>query len=51
MCGGGSSKETIVSRTSRMSYFGLFLITVIGAWVFRDRASPALCSAASDIFW
>lgn len=51
MCGGNSSKETIVSRSSRLTYFGLFLITVIGAWVFRDQQTPELCAATNDIFW
>ncbi len=48
---GASSKEKVVSHTSRIIYFGLFLVTVIGAWVFRDYQSPEFCAATNDIFW
>ena len=48
---GASSKEKMVSHTSRITYFGLFLVTVICAWVFRDYQSPEFCTATNDIFW
>jgi hypothetical protein len=48
---GASSKEKVVSHTSRIIYFGLFLVTVIGAWVFRDYQSPEFCAATNDVFW
>jgi hypothetical protein len=41
----------MVSHTSRITYFGLFLVTVICAWVFRDYQSPEFCTATNDIFW
>jgi hypothetical protein len=40
----------MVSHTSRITYFGLFLVTVICAWVFRDYQSPEFCTATNDIF-
>lgn len=50
MCG-DSSRQGVIKNTSRMTYFFLFIITVIGAWVFRYRETPELCSVADDIFW
>lgn len=50
MCGGDSSPQSVIKNTSRMTYFFLFIITVVGAWVFRYTETPELC-ATSDIFW
>jgi len=50
MCG-DDSRQGVIKNTSRMTYFFLFIITVIGAWVFRYQETPELCNVADDIFW
>ncbi|KAJ1487589.1 serine incorporator-domain-containing protein [Baffinella frigidus] len=38
MCGSTPSSEQVASRSARLSYFGLTLISVITAWAHQDRA-------------
>eukprot|EP00960_Hanusia_phi_P027701 746964-Hanusia_phi.AAC.1 len=50
LCSGNDSpkQETVVSRTSRLTYFFLFLVVVLATWIFRDNAPDTF--TGNDIF-
>jgi len=50
LCSGNDSpkQETVVSRTSRLTYFFLFLVVVLATWIFRDKAPESF--TGNDIF-